>query len=419
MTTTYKEPAIQNNSEPSSETLAISRSIFKRGGPKRDGPTLLDAEADLDAELHGKMSQLHSAWSASPTALGKGMGVAEWRSTDHLAEVMVAGGKLLGEMGFTKGGKIWLQPEEALFLLETTRLLVMHQGKVLSIQDLHAIMVDHGFSLERYVVYSHLRRLGFIVRRHRAPWISEFSKGNRAPAGGARPHDGCACKLCTDAKKSASYNNSKTKKPCLGSPPRSKNEIIPVCQNPPADVEHVEMATPLPEPRDGPDLEGHLQIAGKRALCEPDLPEAKRSRCAHWLASLSSVETCRVPPWPGAPSPPTSARKWWPAWETAMGASPSTGASKCQVAELAAPDREAVGAHVAPRERATFDVYMPNTDFSRRCPDAISFVLCVCSNIPPSLRTLVEMDLGIHAPIKYCYVSEGVVTIFGLGLREL
>lgn len=91
--------------------------------------------------------------------------------------------------------------------------------------------------------------------------------GNRAPAGGARPHDGCACKLCTDAKKSASYNNSKTKKPCLGSPPRSKNEIIPVCQNPPADVEHVEMATPLPEPRDGPDLEGHLQIAGKRALC--------------------------------------------------------------------------------------------------------------------------------------------------------
>lgn len=111
---------------------------------------------------------------------------------------------------------------------------------------------------------------------------------------------------------------------------------------------------------------------------EPDLPEAKRSRCAHWLASLSSVETCRVPPWPGAPSPPTSARKWWPAWETAMGASPSTGASKCQVAELAAPDREAVGAHVAPRERATFDVYMPNTDFSRRCPDAISFVLCVC-----------------------------------------
>lgn len=27
------------------------------------------------------------------------------------------------------------------------------------------------------MVYSHLRRLGFIVRRHRAPWISEFSKG--------------------------------------------------------------------------------------------------------------------------------------------------------------------------------------------------------------------------------------------------
>ena len=25
---------------------------------------------------------------------------------------------------------------------------------------------------ELYVVYTHLRRLGFIVRRHRAPWVA-------------------------------------------------------------------------------------------------------------------------------------------------------------------------------------------------------------------------------------------------------
>eukprot|EP00959_Pyramimonas_sp_CCMP1952_P458010 9475936-Pyramimonas_sp.AAC.1 len=36
----------------------------------------------------------------------------------------------------------YLYIEEAIFLAETTRLLVMHGGKVLSIQELHVLLVS-------------------------------------------------------------------------------------------------------------------------------------------------------------------------------------------------------------------------------------------------------------------------------------
>jgi hypothetical protein len=66
---------------------------------------------------------------------------AEWRAGRQLAEVMVPRGKLLNEMGFTQAGRVWLHAEEALFLVESSRLLLLHQGRTLALQEVHAAMV--------------------------------------------------------------------------------------------------------------------------------------------------------------------------------------------------------------------------------------------------------------------------------------
>jgi hypothetical protein len=48
---------------------------------------------------------------------------------------------MLTEMGFTQAGTVWLQPEEALFLVESARLVLLHHGRKLSMQETHAAMV--------------------------------------------------------------------------------------------------------------------------------------------------------------------------------------------------------------------------------------------------------------------------------------
>ena len=50
---------------------------------------------------------------------------AEWYERKKLAEVTVRAGKFALTMGFEKDGKIFLYPEEALYLLETVSERVM------------------------------------------------------------------------------------------------------------------------------------------------------------------------------------------------------------------------------------------------------------------------------------------------------
>lgn len=70
-------------------------------------------------------------------------------------------------MGFTDDKRKWLYPEEALFLMETNVMQVLYKSWPLSIQEGYSMFVDDMFPLEFYQVYSHLRRIGYVVLRHR------------------------------------------------------------------------------------------------------------------------------------------------------------------------------------------------------------------------------------------------------------
>uniref|UniRef100_A0A670XTU6 tRNA splicing endonuclease subunit 54 n=1 Tax=Pseudonaja textilis TaxID=8673 RepID=A0A670XTU6_PSETE len=90
-------------------------------------------------------------------------------------------------MGFTQHGKQCLLPEEALYLLECGSLQLFYKDLPLSVQEAYEeLLSPKSVSLLKYQVYSHLKRLGYIVLRFRSrsqekkPKLSEKSQ-ERSP----------------------------------------------------------------------------------------------------------------------------------------------------------------------------------------------------------------------------------------------
>ncbi|KIY94845.1 hypothetical protein MNEG_13116 [Monoraphidium neglectum] len=76
--------------------------------------------------------------------------------------------------GFMSGGEHYLHLEEAAFLADRGNLLLFEDAtgrpgsvgkRLLSLEEVLHAMAAFGVPLERYLLYSGLARLGFIVRR--------------------------------------------------------------------------------------------------------------------------------------------------------------------------------------------------------------------------------------------------------------
>ena len=96
------------------------------------------------------------------------------------ARVAVNRGRLLQTMGQTSGSKLNLEAEEAVFLAERMSGVMVDQTEtVLSIQEAFTMLDGtNGVSVEEYALYAHLKRNGFIVRRHG----ESFKEGVELPA---------------------------------------------------------------------------------------------------------------------------------------------------------------------------------------------------------------------------------------------
>ncbi|KAI0035174.1 tRNA-splicing endonuclease subunit sen54 N-term-domain-containing protein [Vararia minispora EC-137] len=127
----------------------------------------------------------------------KSMSYAVWHPAIARAHVTTARGVDLASMGHTVARssssdptrmhkRLELLPEEALYLVEKGTLLCWKAvegfeikddevggtmlGAPMSVQEAFATMLDtEGITLERYQVYSYLRRLGFVVTRAKQP----------------------------------------------------------------------------------------------------------------------------------------------------------------------------------------------------------------------------------------------------------
>ena len=68
-------------------------------------------------------------------------------------------------MGRTIDGKIYLNNEETLFLIEKNCVICYFKSLQLSLQDAFGLMIKNNIEFERYMIYSYLIKFGYRVRR--------------------------------------------------------------------------------------------------------------------------------------------------------------------------------------------------------------------------------------------------------------
>ncbi|KAM4031479.1 tRNA-splicing endonuclease subunit Sen54 [Anomaloglossus baeobatrachus] len=95
-------------------------------------------------------------------SLGRGV----WKPEEDLVELTLPAGKFWQTVGFTEGGRQCLWPEEAVYLLECGTIQLFYREIQLSVQEAYERLLSRGpVTLLHYQVYSHLKRLGYIVTR--------------------------------------------------------------------------------------------------------------------------------------------------------------------------------------------------------------------------------------------------------------
>eukprot|EP01112_Ceratiomyxa_fruticulosa_P016468 TRINITY_DN4985_c0_g1_i1.p1 TRINITY_DN4985_c0_g1~~TRINITY_DN4985_c0_g1_i1.p1 ORF type:complete len:505 (-),score=137.25 TRINITY_DN4985_c0_g1_i1:29-1495(-) len=102
------------------------------------------------------------------STLSKGL----YHPNEHRVEIIAIKGKHFSTMGHSENGKMYLSLEEALFFIDQGLIEIYPSnegydlnGLPLSLQEIMKALLESGFSLEEYIVFSLLRRLGYILIR--------------------------------------------------------------------------------------------------------------------------------------------------------------------------------------------------------------------------------------------------------------
>ena len=150
--------ATRNLKERRKEEEAISGT-----GTKMNEPSGSPEESRL---LQSRLKALDSSISAPRVTPRNQLSEGVWDGT--VVKIVKAIGKVWEVVGFVDPelGNLCCHPEEALFLMESNNLEITHNGIPLSIQTAFQSLTN-VCSLEHYLVYSHLSRLGYKVVRHK------------------------------------------------------------------------------------------------------------------------------------------------------------------------------------------------------------------------------------------------------------
>lgn len=172
---------------PPSSTSASTPPTLPRRGEKDFEP---HGTAHQDRVLAASREAMHTALSYPRLHAGKSHVVGELDAASGMTVVARAKGQHFRTMGRAdREGRVWLLPEEAVYLCERGNLDVRWPGVVgegeglpMSLQGVYAcLMWRWGLSLERYVVYAGLKRGGYVVLR--APTWGSGDEDEEAEAG--------------------------------------------------------------------------------------------------------------------------------------------------------------------------------------------------------------------------------------------
>ncbi|XP_032285810.1 tRNA-splicing endonuclease subunit Sen54 isoform X1 [Phoca vitulina] len=147
---------------------------------------------------------------------------AEWRPEEGSVELKSPAGKFWQTMGFSEQGRQRLHPEEALYLLECGSIQLFHQDLPLSIQEAYQLLLSEDtMTFLQYQAFSHLKRLGYVVRRFQPSSILSPYERQLNLDGSAQ----CLADQNGKRKRRSSSSRSINKKAkALENPPRGVNE---------------------------------------------------------------------------------------------------------------------------------------------------------------------------------------------------
>ncbi|CAZ85800.1 unnamed protein product [Tuber melanosporum] len=120
-----------------------------------------------DRVLNESRQAMHEALLGERKHSSKQHVSATWRPSQRMAEVHVARGPHFKTVGKAdRRGVLWLLPEETIYLVERGNLECWwEEGVPMSLQGVYASALDGCGGLERYQVYTYLKRAGYILAR--------------------------------------------------------------------------------------------------------------------------------------------------------------------------------------------------------------------------------------------------------------
>ncbi|XP_012517773.1 PREDICTED: tRNA-splicing endonuclease subunit Sen54 isoform X7 [Propithecus coquereli] len=174
----HSDPGQQKGGERARELLA-ARSRPQKLPQRSHGPKdfLPDGSAAQAERLRLCREELWQLLAEERVERLGSLVAAEWRPEEGFVELKSPAGKFWQTMGFSEQGRQRLHPEEALYLLECGSIQLFHQDLPLSIQEAYQLLLtEDTITLLQYQVFSHLKRLGYVVRRFQPRSINKKAK---------------------------------------------------------------------------------------------------------------------------------------------------------------------------------------------------------------------------------------------------
>lgn len=118
-------------------------------------------------KIEKRKARLRKAVSAPRASRKKHLATAIWCFERGMAQVVRPRGNSMQSMGVFEGGKQWLFPEEAVYLVDRAQLDLCVSGVPVSLQRAWGLLFEgpNAISLDEFCAFSHLRRIGYVVRR--------------------------------------------------------------------------------------------------------------------------------------------------------------------------------------------------------------------------------------------------------------
>ncbi|EEB16422.1 conserved hypothetical protein [Pediculus humanus corporis] len=130
-------------------------------------------------QIQSILSGIHDVISTERVKKIDSLSQAKWHPELQMAEVVRQIGSHWFKMGHVINKKLYIYPEEALYLLECGHLELTYNELPLSIQRAYFLLLENGengVSLENYRVYSYLNSAGFKVLRHSSNKVFKHKK---------------------------------------------------------------------------------------------------------------------------------------------------------------------------------------------------------------------------------------------------